>query len=93
MFTLTAITLERWHTITHALQRNRRLGLRQACVVMAAGWIFSCVSAALPTVGVSSYSKVRAPPASRVIQGLQLTWTQTRWDQGWSLGLELNADL
>lgn len=70
MFTLTAITLERWHTITHALQRDRRLGLRQACLLMAAGWTFSCVSAALPTLGVSSYSKVRTPPGLRVLQGL-----------------------
>lgn len=62
VFTLTAITLERWHTITHALQLHRRLCLRHACVVMAAGWIFSAVSALLPTVGVSSYSKVSAPP-------------------------------
>lgn len=62
VFTLTAITLERWHTITHALQLHRRLRLRHACVVMAAGWIFSGVSALLPTVGVSSYSKVSAPP-------------------------------
>lgn len=71
VFTLTAITLERWHTITHALQRDRRLGLRQACVVMTAGWIFSCVSASLPTVGVSSYSKVSAAAGSRVLQSLK----------------------
>lgn len=60
VLTLTAITLERWHTITHALQLDRRLGLRHACVVMTAGWIFSCLAAFLPTVGVSSYGKVSA---------------------------------
>ncbi|XP_075999671.1 follicle-stimulating hormone receptor [Genypterus blacodes] len=61
VFTLTAIALERWHTITHALRLDRRLRLRHACVVMTAGWIFSIVVALLPAVkkaGVSSYSKV-----------------------------------
>ncbi|XP_029540611.1 follicle-stimulating hormone receptor [Oncorhynchus nerka] len=58
MFTLTAITLERCHTITHALRLDRKLRLRHACAVMATGWAFSCLAALLPTVGVSSYSKV-----------------------------------
>uniref|UniRef100_UPI003AB03A42 follicle-stimulating hormone receptor n=1 Tax=Centroberyx gerrardi TaxID=166262 RepID=UPI003AB03A42 len=58
VFTLTAITLERWHTITHALRLDRKLRLRHACIVMAAGWVFSSLAALLPTVGVSSYSKV-----------------------------------
>ncbi|KAK5906137.1 hypothetical protein CgunFtcFv8_002028 [Champsocephalus gunnari] len=58
VFTLTAITLERWHTITHALRLDRKLRLRHACVVMTAGWIFSSFAALLPTVGVSSYGKV-----------------------------------
>uniref|UniRef100_A0A3Q3WRW1 Thyrotropin receptor n=1 Tax=Mola mola TaxID=94237 RepID=A0A3Q3WRW1_MOLML len=58
VFTLTAITLERWHTITHALRLDRRLRLRHACAVMTAGWIFSSLSALLPTLGVSSYGKV-----------------------------------
>uniref|UniRef100_A0A4W6FHA5 Thyrotropin receptor n=1 Tax=Lates calcarifer TaxID=8187 RepID=A0A4W6FHA5_LATCA len=58
VFTLTAITLERWHTITHALRLDRKLRLRHACVIMTAGWIFSSLAAFLPTVGVSSYSKV-----------------------------------
>lgn len=58
VFTLTAITLERWHTITHALRLDRKLRLRHACATMTAGWIFSCLVALLPTVGVSSYGKV-----------------------------------
>ncbi|XP_062299219.1 follicle-stimulating hormone receptor [Scomber scombrus] len=58
VFTLTAITLERWHTIKHALRLDRKLRLRHACIVMTAGWIFSTLAALLPTVGVSSYSKV-----------------------------------
>ncbi|XP_042252648.1 follicle-stimulating hormone receptor isoform X1 [Thunnus maccoyii] len=58
VFTLTAITLERWHTIKHALRLDRKLRLRHACIVMTAGWIFSTLAALLPTVGVSSYRKV-----------------------------------
>lgn len=58
VFTLTAITLERWHTITHALRLDHKLRLRHACATMTAGWIFSCFAALLPTVGVSSYGKV-----------------------------------
>uniref|UniRef100_A0A3P8XE74 Follicle-stimulating hormone receptor n=2 Tax=Esox lucius TaxID=8010 RepID=A0A3P8XE74_ESOLU len=58
VFTLTAITLERCHTITHALRLDRKLRLRHACVVMATGWAFSFVAALLPIIGVSSYSKV-----------------------------------
>ncbi|XP_061565010.1 follicle-stimulating hormone receptor [Cololabis saira] len=58
VFTLTAITVERWHTITHALRLDRKLRLRHACIIMTAGWIFSSLAALLPTVGVSSYSKV-----------------------------------
>ncbi|XP_041819129.1 follicle-stimulating hormone receptor [Chelmon rostratus] len=58
VFTLTAIALERWHTITHALRLDRKIRLRHACIVMTAGWIFSFLAALLPTVGVSSYGKV-----------------------------------
>uniref|UniRef100_A0A7N6AW69 Thyrotropin receptor n=1 Tax=Anabas testudineus TaxID=64144 RepID=A0A7N6AW69_ANATE len=58
VFTLTAITLERWHTITHALRLDRKFRLRHACIVMTVGWIFSSLAALLPTVGISSYSKV-----------------------------------
>ncbi|CAL8263041.1 unnamed protein product [Arctogadus glacialis] len=58
VFTLTSITLERWHTITNALRLDRKIRLRHACVVMAAGWVFALLAAALPTLGVSSYEKV-----------------------------------
>uniref|UniRef100_A0A3Q3Q6B0 Thyrotropin receptor n=1 Tax=Monopterus albus TaxID=43700 RepID=A0A3Q3Q6B0_MONAL len=58
VFTLTAITLERWHTITYALRLDCKLRLRHACIVMTVGWIFSSLTALLPIVGVSSYSKV-----------------------------------
>ncbi|XP_073685088.1 follicle-stimulating hormone receptor [Garra rufa] len=57
VYTLTAITLERWHTITYAMQRERQLRLRHACVIMVAGWLFALVIALMPIWGVSSYRK------------------------------------
>ncbi|XP_062858987.1 follicle-stimulating hormone receptor isoform X1 [Trichomycterus rosablanca] len=57
LFTLTAITLERWHTITYAMRLERQLRLHHACGVMAFGWLFSILSALMPILGVSSYMK------------------------------------
>lgn len=58
VFTLTVISLERWHTITHAMHVDKRLRMRHVTLIMAAGWGFSLLVALLPLVGVSSYSKV-----------------------------------
>lgn len=58
VYTLTMITLERWHTITFAMQLDRKFRLRHACAVMAGGWLFASMAALLPTAGVSSYMKV-----------------------------------
>ncbi|XP_071996433.1 follicle-stimulating hormone receptor isoform X2 [Engystomops pustulosus] len=58
VYTLTAITLERWHTITYAMQLERKIRFRHAFVIMISGWIFAFVLALLPIVGVSSYMKV-----------------------------------
>ncbi|NXS29248.1 LSHR protein, partial [Pomatostomus ruficeps] len=58
VFTLTVITLERWHTITYAMQLHRRLRLRHAVPIMLGGWLFSIGIALLPLFGVSSYMKV-----------------------------------
>uniref|UniRef100_A0A671YML1 Lutropin-choriogonadotropic hormone receptor n=1 Tax=Sparus aurata TaxID=8175 RepID=A0A671YML1_SPAAU len=58
VYTLSTITLERWHTITNALQVERHLLLTQAASIMAAGWLISLGMGMLPLVGVSSYSKV-----------------------------------
>ncbi|XP_078086693.1 follicle-stimulating hormone receptor-like [Mustelus asterias] len=58
VYTLTAITLERWHTITYAMQLDRKLHLRHAIVIMCGGWAFSFIVALLPLLGVSSYKKV-----------------------------------
>ncbi|KAG9484480.1 hypothetical protein GDO78_010058 [Eleutherodactylus coqui] len=58
VYTLTAITLERWHTITYAMQLQRKVRFRHAIIIMVSGWIFAFVVAMLPIVGVSSYMKV-----------------------------------
>ncbi|KAG8443664.1 hypothetical protein GDO86_008999, partial [Hymenochirus boettgeri] len=58
VYTLTVITLERWHTITYAMQLDRKLRLRHAILIMLGGWIFSLLIAMLPLVGVSNYIKV-----------------------------------
>ncbi|XP_041726305.1 lutropin-choriogonadotropic hormone receptor-like [Coregonus clupeaformis] len=58
VYTLTMITLERWHTITNAMHINKRLRLRHVVIMMAGGWCFSLLAALLPVLGVSSYTKV-----------------------------------
>uniref|UniRef100_A0A3Q1FYC0 Lutropin-choriogonadotropic hormone receptor n=1 Tax=Acanthochromis polyacanthus TaxID=80966 RepID=A0A3Q1FYC0_9TELE len=58
VYTLSTITLERWHTITNALQVERQLVLKQAAAIMAAGWLVCVGMGMLPLVGVSSYTKV-----------------------------------
>ncbi|XP_051968747.1 follicle-stimulating hormone receptor-like [Xyrauchen texanus] len=57
VYTLTALTLERWYTITYAMQLERKLRLRHACAVMAVGWLFALLTALMPMLGVSSYRK------------------------------------
>ncbi|CAG6017467.1 unnamed protein product [Menidia menidia] len=58
VYTLTVISLERWHTITNAMRVNKRLRMRHVSAMMGAGWAFSLLVALLPLVGISSYSKV-----------------------------------
>ncbi|XP_007476906.1 lutropin-choriogonadotropic hormone receptor isoform X3 [Monodelphis domestica] len=58
VYTLTVITLERWHTITYAMQLDRKLQLRHAVLIMLGGWLFSTIFAVLPLVGISNYMKV-----------------------------------
>ncbi|XP_048792787.1 lutropin-choriogonadotropic hormone receptor isoform X2 [Lagopus muta] len=58
VYTLTVITIERWHTITYAMQLDRKLRLRHAVPIMLGGWVFSILIAVLPLLGVSSYMKV-----------------------------------
>uniref|UniRef100_A0A8C6RU41 Lutropin-choriogonadotropic hormone receptor n=2 Tax=Nannospalax galili TaxID=1026970 RepID=A0A8C6RU41_NANGA len=58
VYTLTVITLERWYTITYAVQLDQKLRRRHAIPIMLGGWLFSALIAVLPLVGVSSYMKV-----------------------------------
>ncbi|XP_070235705.1 follicle-stimulating hormone receptor isoform X3 [Bos mutus] len=58
VYTLTAITLERWHTITHAMQLECKVQLRHAASIMLVGWIFAFAVALFPIFGISSYMKV-----------------------------------
>lgn len=58
VYTLTVISLERWHTITNAMHVNKRLRMHHVTAMMGAGWGFSLLVALLPLVGVSSYGKV-----------------------------------
>ncbi|XP_023663503.1 thyrotropin receptor isoform X1 [Paramormyrops kingsleyae] len=58
VYTLTAITLERWHTIVFAMRLDRKPRLSHAVAAMLAGWLFCLLLALLPLVGISSYSKV-----------------------------------
>ncbi|XP_074434990.1 follicle-stimulating hormone receptor isoform X1 [Larus michahellis] len=58
VYTLTVITLERWHTITYAMQLDRKVRFRHAVIIMVFGWMFAFTVALLPIFGVSSYMKV-----------------------------------
>ncbi|XP_045126803.1 follicle-stimulating hormone receptor-like isoform X2 [Portunus trituberculatus] len=57
VYTLAVITLERNYAITHAMHLQKRLSLRQAAYIMAAGWVFALTMAVLPLAGVSDYRK------------------------------------
>uniref|UniRef100_A0A8C4TDL1 Thyrotropin receptor n=1 Tax=Erpetoichthys calabaricus TaxID=27687 RepID=A0A8C4TDL1_ERPCA len=58
VYTLTVITLERWHAITFAMRLDRKIRLRHASVIMLGGWVLCFILALLPLLGVSSYIKV-----------------------------------
>uniref|UniRef100_A0A3Q0RLI3 Lutropin-choriogonadotropic hormone receptor n=1 Tax=Amphilophus citrinellus TaxID=61819 RepID=A0A3Q0RLI3_AMPCI len=58
VYTLSTITLERWHTITNAMQVERHLVLMQAAGIMSVGWLICLGMGILPLIGVSSYTKV-----------------------------------
>ncbi|XP_060104901.1 follicle-stimulating hormone receptor [Heteronotia binoei] len=58
VYTLTVITLERWHTITYAMELDRKVRFRHALVIMLVGWVFAFTVAILPIFQVSSYMKV-----------------------------------
>ncbi|XP_059817454.1 thyrotropin receptor [Hypanus sabinus] len=58
VYTLTAITVERWYAINFAMRLDRKVRLRHAAAIVAGGWLLCLALAVLPIVGVSSYIKV-----------------------------------
>ncbi|XP_033952172.1 thyrotropin receptor-like isoform X2 [Pseudochaenichthys georgianus] len=58
VFTLTLISLQRWHAIFYAMRPDRKMRLRHAAVLMLIGWLLCLILALLPVVGVSSFQKV-----------------------------------
>ncbi|XP_029025580.1 thyrotropin receptor-like isoform X2 [Betta splendens] len=58
VYTLTLISLQRWHAILCAMRPDRKMRLRHAAALMLAGWLLCWLLALLPLVGVSSYQKV-----------------------------------
>ncbi|XP_069025078.1 thyrotropin receptor-like isoform X2 [Embiotoca jacksoni] len=58
VYTLTLISLQRWHAIFHAMRPDRKMRLRHAAVLMLLGWLLCGTLALLPVVGVSSYQRV-----------------------------------
>ncbi|XP_073984068.1 thyrotropin receptor-like isoform X2 [Rhodnius prolixus] len=55
LFTLSLLTIERWFAIRHALY-SPLLNISRACRIMSVGWLYSIIMAALPLLGISSYS-------------------------------------
>ncbi|XP_073333964.1 thyrotropin receptor-like [Pagrus major] len=58
VYTLTLISLQRWHAIFYAMRPDRKIRLRHAAVLMLVGWLLCLILALLPVVGVSSYQRV-----------------------------------
>ncbi|XP_041825542.1 thyrotropin receptor-like [Melanotaenia boesemani] len=58
VYTLTLITLQRWHAIFNAMRLDKKLRLRHAAVLMLIGWLICAIMAVLPVLGVNSYQKV-----------------------------------
>nr|XP_046231139.1 thyrotropin receptor-like [Scatophagus argus] len=58
VYTLTLISLRRWHAIFYAMRPDRKMRLRHVAMLMLVGWLLCVILALLPVVGVSSYQKV-----------------------------------
>ncbi len=58
VYTLTVISLQRWHGIFYAMRPDKKIRLCHAAVLMFFGWSLCVILALLPVVGVSSYQKV-----------------------------------
>lgn len=55
LYSLTVITIERFYTIHYAMY-GRKIGFKQALVLVIIGWVYATVMAMLPLVGVSDYT-------------------------------------
>lgn len=57
VYTLAVITMERWYAICYAIDLSKRIRMKKAYVIMAAGYLYSFLVAVLPLLGISGYSK------------------------------------
>uniref|UniRef100_A0A3B3UA76 Thyrotropin receptor-like n=1 Tax=Poecilia latipinna TaxID=48699 RepID=A0A3B3UA76_9TELE len=58
VYTLTAISFQRWHAIFNAMRPDRQMRLRHAAVLMLIGWLLCGTIAFLPVLGVNTYQRV-----------------------------------
>uniref|UniRef100_A0A3P9IB42 Thyroid stimulating hormone receptor n=1 Tax=Oryzias latipes TaxID=8090 RepID=A0A3P9IB42_ORYLA len=58
VYTLTTISVQRWHAIFNAMRPNRKMRLRHAAALMLIGWLLCITAAVLPLVGVNTYQRV-----------------------------------
>ncbi|XP_008421388.1 thyrotropin receptor-like isoform X3 [Poecilia reticulata] len=58
VYTLTAISFQRWHAIFNAMRPDRQMRLRHAAVLMLIGWLLCGTVAFLPVLGVNTYQRV-----------------------------------
>lgn len=58
VYTLTLISVQRWHAIFYAIRLDSKMRLRHAVSLMLTGWFLCAVLALMPVAGVSSYQKV-----------------------------------
>ncbi|KAM6902339.1 thyrotropin receptor-like [Xenentodon cancila] len=58
VYTLSLISLQRWHAIANAMRPDRKMRLRHAMVLMLLGWLLCATAALLPVLGVNTYRKV-----------------------------------
>ena len=83
MYILVVLTLERLYTIANTFERRERRKMRVAFVVVVLGWLLAIGLAALPLVGVNSYTEV----------GICLPFlTHNLWDRFY-IGLLLSLNL
>ncbi|XP_014850440.1 PREDICTED: thyrotropin receptor-like isoform X2 [Poecilia mexicana] len=58
VYTLTAISFQRWHAIFNAMRPDRQMRLRHAAMLMLIGWLLCGTVAFLPVLGVNTYQRV-----------------------------------